>query len=85
MKSVAVERERMRARERERMSRRDQPALRTEPKAYMKKVVDDFSLKKWLGTDTAKLATDDGRLSRPAGGDHISVLPTRRSDRPVRS
>ena len=55
MKSVAVERERLRARERERMSRRDQPSLRTEPKAYMKRVVDDFSLKKWLGTDTAKL------------------------------
>lgn len=55
MKSVAVERERLRARERERMSRRDQPSLRTEPKAYMKRVVDDFSLKSWLGTDTAKL------------------------------
>ena len=55
MKSVAVERDRIRARERERMSRRDQPTLRTEPKAYMKRVVDDFSLKKWLGTETAKL------------------------------
>ena len=55
MKSVAVERERLRARERERMSRRDQPSLRTEPKAYMKRIVDDFSLKKWLGTETAKL------------------------------
>ena len=55
MKSVAVERDRLRARERERMSRRDQPTLRTEPKAYMKRIVDDFSLKKWLGTETAKL------------------------------
>ena len=55
MKSVAVERERIRARERERMSRRETPSLRTEPKAYMKRVVEDFSLKKWLGTDTARL------------------------------
>lgn len=55
MKSVAVERERMRARERERMSRRDQASLRTAPKAYMKRIVDDFSLKKWLGTESAKL------------------------------
>ena len=55
MKAVAVEREKLRARERERLARRDQPSLRTEPKAYMKRVVDDFSLKKWLGTDSAKL------------------------------
>ena len=54
MKSVAVERERLRARERERLARRDQATLRAAPKAYMKRVVDDFSLKKWLGTDTAR-------------------------------
>ena len=54
MKSVAVERERLRARERERLARRDQVTLRAAPKAYMKRVVDDFSLKKWLGTDTAR-------------------------------
>ncbi|GAC1332733.1 MAG: type II secretion system F family protein [Beijerinckiaceae bacterium] len=54
MKSVATERERIRARERERLSTR-QASLRQEPKAYMKQVVERFSLGKWLGTEKAKL------------------------------
>ena len=55
MKSVADERERIRARERERMSRGNQTAsLRHEPKAYMKQIVDQFKLGEWLGTETAK-------------------------------
>lgn len=55
MRSVATEREKLRAKQRERLANRDVATLRTEPKAYMKKIVDDFSLKKWLGTDTARL------------------------------
>ncbi len=56
MKSVGVERERIRARERERLSRDTSKAsLRQAPKAYMKGVVDRFSLAKWLGTDKSKL------------------------------
>ena len=55
MKSVASERERIRARERERMQASvGKVNLRHEPKAYMKQVVDQFNLSKWLGTDQAK-------------------------------
>jgi tight adherence protein C len=55
MKSVASERERLRARERERLAVKDKKAsLRTQPKTYMKQIVDLASLEKWLGTDEAK-------------------------------
>jgi tight adherence protein C len=55
MRSVADERERIRARERDRLAKQHQkPSLRQEPKAYMRQVVDRFNLTQWLGTDTAK-------------------------------
>ena len=52
MKSVASERERIRLREREKLN--SAKSLRYEPKAYMKRVVDQFNLSHWLGTDKAK-------------------------------
>ena len=56
MKSVASEREKIRARERERLAARDKSvALRIQPKAYMRQLVDNFSLEKWLGTEEAKM------------------------------
>ena len=56
MKSVASEREKIRARERERLAHRDKTvSLRTQPKAYMRQLVDNFSLEKWLGTEEAKM------------------------------
>jgi tight adherence protein C len=56
MKSVASEREKIRARERERLNRqKDKITLRQEPKQYMRRVVDQFKLGDWLGTETAKL------------------------------
>jgi tight adherence protein C len=56
MKAVSIERDQIRARERERLSRSQEsrPTLRQQPKAYMKNIVDQFQLGKWLGTDTAK-------------------------------
>jgi tight adherence protein C len=55
MKSVATERERIRARARERMiADKTKRSLRQETKAYMKQTVERFSLSKWLGTDQAK-------------------------------
>jgi tight adherence protein C len=54
MKLVASERERIRAREREKLMNRNSGKLRQTPKAYMKDVVDKFSLSKWLGTEQAK-------------------------------
>jgi tight adherence protein C len=55
MKAVATERERMRARARERLNvDKSKLSLRQAPKAYMKQIVERFSLSKWLGTDRAK-------------------------------
>ena len=55
MKAVATERERIRARERERLTaNKSKQGLRQEPKAYMKQIVERFSLSRWLGTDQAK-------------------------------
>jgi tight adherence protein C len=55
MKAVATERERIRARERERLlADKGKANLRQAPKAYMKRIVERFSLSKWLGTEQAK-------------------------------
>ena len=54
MKSVGLERERIRQRERERLANSNRKGLRHEQKAYMKSIVDNLSLEKWLGTETAK-------------------------------
>ncbi|MBX9909060.1 MAG: type II secretion system F family protein [Beijerinckiaceae bacterium] len=55
MKSVASEREKLRMRERERLARgKDKVALRHEPKEFMKRIVEQFKLGDWLGTESAK-------------------------------
>ena len=54
MKSVALEREKMRQRERERMARGERVSLRVTPKQYMKRVVDQFNLAKWVGQEQAR-------------------------------
>jgi tight adherence protein C len=54
MKSVALEREKIRQRERERLARGEKVALRTSPKQYMKTVVDQFNLAKWVGQEEAR-------------------------------
>jgi tight adherence protein C len=54
MKSVALEREKMRQRERERMARNEKVTLRTSPKAYMQTVVEQFNLTKWVGQEAAR-------------------------------
>lgn len=54
MKSVASERERIRARERA-ASKASNAGLRQQPKLYMKNIVDRFSLSTWLNTDDAKM------------------------------
>lgn len=54
MKLVGSERERIRAREREKLSKRNAGKLRPTPKAYMKEIVEKYSLSKWLGTEKAK-------------------------------
>jgi tight adherence protein C len=57
MKSVASERERIRARERAaaKASSNAPKGLRQQPKVYMKNVVDRFSLTTWLNTGDAKM------------------------------
>src|ERR1044071_2457398 len=54
MKSVALEREKMRQRERERLARGEKVQLRQTPKQYMKSIVDRFNLAKWVGQEEAR-------------------------------
>ena len=54
MKAVALEREKIRARERERLTQASKVSLRQSPKMYMKTVVDNFNLSKWVGQDKAR-------------------------------
>ncbi|MGO4171094.1 type II secretion system F family protein [Bosea sp. TAF32] len=55
MKNVATEREKIRARERERLNRQNERvSLRQEPKAYMRRIVEQFKLGDWLGTESAR-------------------------------
>jgi tight adherence protein C len=55
MKSVALEREKMRLRERERLARGEKVTLRQSPKQYMKSAVDRFNLAKWVGQEHARI------------------------------
>jgi tight adherence protein C len=54
MKSVALEREKIRQRERERMARGEKVALRRSPKQYMQQAVERFNLRKWVGQEEAR-------------------------------
>ena len=54
LKSVAIEREKMRQRERERLARGEKVQLRQTPKQYMKSIVDRFNLAKWVGQEDAR-------------------------------
>ncbi len=54
MKAVALEREKIRLRERERLAQNSKISLRQSPRAYMKTIVDNLDLNKWLGQDEAR-------------------------------
>ncbi|MEA2934502.1 MAG: tight adherence protein [Variibacter sp.] len=54
LKSAATERDKIRQRERERMARGEKINLRPTPKQYMKTVVDQFNLAKWVGQEQAR-------------------------------
>jgi tight adherence protein C len=54
MKSVALEREKIRQRERERLAQGDKATLRHSSRQYMQTVVDRFNLTKWLGQEVAR-------------------------------
>jgi tight adherence protein C len=54
MNAVSVEREKLRQRERERLARGDKVQLRQSPKQYMKRIVDQFNLGKWVGQEQAR-------------------------------
>lgn len=56
MKSVAIEREKLRARERERLAQEKQKvSLRDSPRQYVQTIVDRFNLRKWVGQEEARL------------------------------
>ena len=65
MKTVAGERERIRTRERDRASRGSKTSLRQEPKVFMKQIVDQFGLTKWLNTETAKVQLSQAGFRGP--------------------
>jgi len=55
MRAVSVERDKIRQREREKLARNaEKVALRTSPKQYMQRVVEQFDLNKWLGQEAAR-------------------------------
>src|ERR1700729_4115520 len=53
MKSVANERERIRARERDRLNKTEKVSLRQTPKQLVSRVVEDFNLTKYLAQESA--------------------------------
>jgi tight adherence protein C len=55
MKAVALERGKIRQRERERMAQGSKVTLRQSPKAYMKTIVENFNLSKWVGQEEARI------------------------------
>src|SRR6201990_2389357 len=54
MKSVAIEREKIRQRERERLGRGGKVTLRQSPKQYMQRVVEQLNLTKWVAQEEAR-------------------------------
>ena len=54
MKAVAFEREKIRQRERERLAQGNKVTLRQSPKAFVKTVVENFNLSKWVGQEEAR-------------------------------
>ncbi len=54
MKAVALEREKIRQRERERLAQGSKITLRQSPRAYMKTIVENFNLSKWVGQEEAR-------------------------------
>ena len=55
MKAVAHEREKIRQRERERLAQGSKITLRQSPRAYMKTIVENFNLSKWVGQEQARI------------------------------
>ncbi len=54
MKSVAIEREKIRQRERERLARGEKVSLRSTPKQFIQRAVEGFQLNKWVGQEEAR-------------------------------
>src|ERR1700674_877639 len=54
LKSVAIERDKIRQRERERLVRGEKVTLPQAPKQYMKTIVDRLNLAKWFGQEEAR-------------------------------
>jgi tight adherence protein C len=54
LRSVGVERERIRAREREKLASQQKVSIRYEQKVAVKNFVENFNLSQWFGTDTSK-------------------------------
>ncbi len=54
MRTVAIERDKIRQREREKLARQNRIDIRRTPKAYMKSIVEQLALAKYFGTEDAR-------------------------------
>ena len=81
MKAVAFEREKIRQRERERLAQGNKVYAAAIAEAYMKTVVQNFNLSKWVGQEKRAPDARSGRLSRARALRHLSVLPHGDADR----
>ncbi len=84
MKSVALEREKIRAaRTRAPGARRKDLAAPVAEAIHAVRSSSSFNLSKWVGQDEARDKADAGRLSRPGALRHVPVLPHGDADRAV--
>ena len=84
MKSVAIERNKIRAREREKLAKRRKDRSAAGPKAYMQFVVEHLNLQEMARRGTNRAATlDAGRLSRAGTVCRLPVFPHDLADRHV--
>lgn len=54
LRTVAIERNKIRQRERERLAQGEKVTLRPTPRTYMKRIVDQLNLTKWVGQEEAR-------------------------------
>jgi len=54
LRTVAIERNTIRRRERERLAQGEKVSLRPTPRTYMKRIVDQLNLTKWVGQEEAR-------------------------------
>ena len=81
MKAVALEREKIASARARANGAGQQGCAATSPKQYMKTVVDNFNLNKWVGQEKARAMLMQAGYPRPGALRHLFVLPHGDADR----